>query len=232
MTDDLPFVHPAQDPDAAGTERARIQVLRTLKTRRRRRRALVAAPTLALLLVTAVALARWDPGAGNDRETVNAGQPGTSGTSGTSTAPAASEDDPPATSPEVDHLWTIYLEAERCLEADGFTLLGPVPISDGSGLQYVVRLPPGVSAVPSENGCEAPLNADAASFSRSASPEARTVLVDQFRATMACLGLEPPSSSPDPADGTLERDLDAEAQVMTRLMGSEADDAQCSGPQG
>jgi len=139
--------------------------------------------------------------------------------------------DPEAPPPEVDRLWDAYRSTQRCLEAEGFGFVGPVPLSDGSGLQYLVSSPADGPQLAPSNACEDPLKSDAAAFSRSAPAAARQALADEFRSTMRCLGIHDAQLGAD-VDGTeLERNLDLEQQVMTQLMESaEANDA-CSGPQ-
>lgn len=55
MTEDLPFLHPAEDPDDESIMHAQARVQRTVKARRRRRRVLMAAPAIALVLIGAAA---------------------------------------------------------------------------------------------------------------------------------------------------------------------------------
>lgn len=138
--------------------------------------------------------------------------------------------DPLAPPPEVAELWDAYLRTQRCLEGEGFGFVGPVPLSDGSGLQYLVSSPEGGPALAASNPCEDPLKSGAAAFSRAASAEARRALVQEFASTGRCLGLDGAPFEAVVADEAVPaRNLDAEQQVMTRLMQSEAVDDRCSG---
>jgi hypothetical protein len=141
--------------------------------------------------------------------------------------------DPDAPPPSVEDLWRSYADAARCLEREGFQMLGPVAGSDGARLLYLVYSPPGGPVLAPSNVCEDPLKTRAAAFELAAPTEARAQLVGEFRATMTCLGLDVGPLEPvAPHAGSSSRDLASEERVMRTLMRAGPDDQRCTGRNG